>query len=44
MSANQDSQEQLQQMAHRAGLHLSEADLAFVTHSARIVPISSPFW
>jgi hypothetical protein len=31
MSANQDSQEQLQQMAHRAGLHLSEADLAFVT-------------
>jgi Alpha/beta hydrolase family len=31
MSANHDSQEQLQQMAHRAGLHLSEADLAFVT-------------
>ena len=30
MSANQDSHEHLQQMAHRAGLHLSEADLAFV--------------
>lgn len=31
MSANHDSHQQLQQMAHRAGLHLSEADLAFVT-------------
>ena len=31
MSANQYSQQQLEQMAQRAGLHLSEADMAFVT-------------
>lgn len=30
MSANQCSHQQLQQMAQRAGLHLSEADMAFV--------------
>ncbi|HET8846772.1 MAG TPA: hypothetical protein VFN35_35245, partial [Ktedonobacteraceae bacterium] len=31
MPINPCSQEQLQQMAQRAGLHLSEADMAFVT-------------
>jgi len=31
MSANQCSEQHLQQMAHKAGLHLSEADLAFVS-------------
>lgn len=31
MPTNRDSQEQLQQMEQRAGLHLSEADMAFVT-------------
>jgi Alpha/beta hydrolase family len=30
MCGNQESQDSLQQMVHRAGLHLSEADLAFV--------------
>jgi pimeloyl-ACP methyl ester carboxylesterase len=31
MCTDQDSHEHLQQMAHRAGLHLSAADLAFAT-------------